>query len=76
MARPVTENGARKNKHFQYLTADVGHPKLMRHLYELIGMARPFSTGQWEKYYRLVNRTFSKVNSNLLLAFDTESASA
>jgi hypothetical protein len=41
-----------------------------------MGMARPFSAGEWEKYYHLVNRTFPKVNSNLLLAFDTESASA
>lgn len=73
---PVTENGTRKNRHFQYLTADVGHPELTRHLYELIGMARPFSTGEWEKYYHLVNRTFPKMNSNLLLAFDVEDASA
>ena len=66
---PVAENGQRKNKHFQYLTADVGHPELTRHLYELIGMARPFSTGEWEKYYHLVNRIFPKLNANLALPF-------
>jgi hypothetical protein len=73
---PVTENGHRKNQHFQYLTSDVGHPELTRHLYELIGMARAFSIGEWQKYYHLVNRTFPKMNSNLLLPFNAEDASA
>jgi hypothetical protein len=73
---PVTENGQRKNKHFQYLTSDVGHPELTRHLYELIGMARAFSVGQWDRYYELVNRTFPKMNATLLLPFNSESASA
>ncbi|MFZ0035888.1 MAG: P63C domain-containing protein [Candidatus Acidiferrales bacterium] len=73
---PVTENGNRKNKHFQHLTADVGRPELTRHLYELIGMARAFSTGEREKYYHLVNRTFPKMNSNLLLPLEVGRASA
>jgi hypothetical protein len=73
---PVTETGHRKNQHFQYLTADVGHPELTRHLYELIGMARAFSIGEWQKYYHLVNRTFPKMNSNLLLPFNAQDVSA
>jgi hypothetical protein len=44
----------------------------MRHLYELIGMARPFAVGEWEKYYRLVCRTFPKTNTTLLLPFEEE----
>lgn len=66
---PVTDKGYREHRHFQHLTGDVGHPALMRHLYELIGMARPFAIGDWEKYYHLVNRTFPKVNTTLLLPF-------
>jgi hypothetical protein len=73
---PVTENGQRKNKHFQHLTADVGHPELTRHLYELIGMARAFAVGQWDRYYALVNRTFPKMNATLLLPFTSEDALA
>ena len=73
---PVTGNGQRKNKHFQYLTADVGHPELTRHLYELIGMARAFLVGQWDRYSELVNRTFPKMNATLLLPFNSEGASA
>jgi hypothetical protein len=67
---PVTEKGYREHKHFQHLTSDIGHPALTRHLHELIGMARPFSTGEWERYYDLVNRTFPKINTTLLLPFD------
>jgi hypothetical protein len=71
---PVTEKGYREHRHFQYLTSDIGNPALMRHLYELIGMARPFALGEWDKYYDLVNRTFPKMNTNLLLPFEQEVA--
>lgn len=70
--RNPAENGHRKHKHFQHLTKEVGHPELTRHLYELIGMARAFSAGQWEQYYDLVNRTFQKVNTTGLLPFEPE----
>lgn len=46
---PVTEKGYREHKHYQHLTTSaIGHPSLTRHLYELIGMARPFALGEWE----------------------------
>ena len=66
---PVTEKGYREHKHFQYLTADLGHPALTRHLYELTGMARAFAFNEWDKYYDLVNHTFPKMNTSLLLPF-------
>jgi P63C domain len=62
---PPSEAGYRKHKHHQYLTRDVGHPVLSRRLFELIGMAR--ASESWEKFYRLVERTFPKMNSTLLL---------
>ena len=71
---PVTERGYRAHKHFQHLTTDVGHPALTRHLYELIGMSRPFSVGQWDQYYELVDRTFPKMNVTLSLPFNSEVA--
>ncbi len=67
---PLTEKGYRKHKLFQHLSADVGHPSLTRHLYELIGMARPFKIGEWDKYCDLVDRTFPKINTNLYLPLD------
>lgn len=62
---PPTTAGYRKYKHHQYLTREIGHPALTRRLYELIGMARAFKN--WDAYYRLVDRTFPKLNSTLLL---------
>ena len=31
---PTEENGRRKRKHFQYLTNNIGHPKLLHHLWQ------------------------------------------
>jgi hypothetical protein len=73
---PVTDKGYREHKHFQHLTSDIGHPALTRHLYELIGMARPFAVGDWDRYYDLVNRTFPKMNTNLYLPFEVETQAA
>jgi len=69
---PVTEKGYREHHHFQYLTENVGHPALTRHLYELIGMARAFGVGEWSKFYDLVNRIYPKINASLLLPFDQD----
>jgi len=68
---PVTDKEYRQHKHFQYLTADVGHPALTRHLYELIGMARAFPNGDWDRYYDLLDRVFPKMNTTLSLPFES-----
>jgi P63C domain len=65
---PPTEAGYRKYRHHQYLTRDVGHPALSRRLYELIGMAR--ASDDWERFYRIVNRTFPRMNTTLLLPLE------
>lgn len=65
---PPTEAGYRKYRHHQFLTRDIGHPALSRRLYELIGMARASET--WEKFYRLVDRTFPKLNATLPLPLE------
>jgi hypothetical protein len=65
---PQDDKGHRKHKHHQYLTKDVGHPSLSRRLYELIGMAR--ASDDWDKFYRLVDRTFPRVNTTIPLQID------
>ena len=62
---PPTEKGYRRHQHHRYLTRDIGHPELKRRLYELIGMARASET--WDKFYRVVDRTFHKVNTTMAL---------
>ena len=72
---PPNEAGNRPHKHHQYLTRDVGHPALSRRLYELIGMSR--ASDHWDKFYRLVDRIYPKMNSTLLLPMpDPETSSS
>jgi hypothetical protein len=35
-------------------------------------MARAFPNGEWERYYDLVNRMFPKMNTTMLLPFNSE----
>lgn len=60
---PDESSGGRKVHHHRLLTRDIGHPSLTRRLYEMIGMARPFAVGEWDKYYRLVDRVFPRFNT-------------
>jgi len=72
---PPNEAGNRLHRHHQYLTRDVGHPALSRRLYELIGMSR--ASDHWDKFYRLVDRIYPKMNSTLLLPMpDPETSSS
>lgn len=65
---PPSDAGYRKHRHHQFLTREIGHPTLSRRLYELIGMARASET--WEKFYRVVDRTFPKLNATLPLPLE------
>lgn len=67
---PPTEKGYRKYLHHQYLTRDVGHPALSRHLYELLGMMRASET--WDRFYHTAERVFPRINTTLALPFGDE----
>jgi hypothetical protein len=53
---PSNEKGARKHKHHQFLTDDIGHPALSQHIYGVIGLMRTQQT--WEQFIRLLNRAY------------------
>lgn len=59
--------GKRKHKHHQYLTMDIGHPKLQEHLLGVLALMRGSTT--WENFSRMLQRAFPKENSNLELDF-------
>jgi hypothetical protein len=67
---PKDEKGNREAKHHQFLTDDIGHPALAQHLYATIGFMRASST--WDQFYRMMQRAFPKLNSNLVLNFPEE----
>ena len=43
-------DGRRKHKHHQFLTENVGNPRLLHHLGVLEGLASGFDRGQWEQF--------------------------
>lgn len=55
---PVDEKGNRKNKHHQWLTADIGHPKLQQHLSALIALMR--ASLNWQQFEKMVNMALPK----------------
>jgi hypothetical protein len=66
---PVAENGRRKHKHFQYLTPDMGHPKLKEHLAAVM-QAMKFAKAMgvnWEQFLRTLDKTLPKYQPMPLL---------
>ena len=67
---PPDESGHRKHKHHQWLTPEVGHPKLRDHLNGVIALMRASSS--WDQFKRMVDRVFPKLNTTLELPFPIE----
>lgn len=55
---PKNEKWRRKYKHFQWLTDNVGHPALDRHLHALLALMK--ASTNWKGFSRLVQRSFPK----------------
>ncbi len=60
---PTDGKGARKRKHHQWLTEDVGHPALAQHLYAVIGLLRLSKT--WDEFKDLLDRAYPKRGDTL-----------
>jgi hypothetical protein len=67
---PPNEKGRRKVKHQQWLTEDVGHPKLQEHLQAVMALQR--ASSNWSQYMRMLQRAFPKINTNLELPFNED----
>jgi len=61
------ETKRRKNKLFQRLTEDVGHPRLREHLASVTTLMRASAT--WNGFYRLLQRALPKYKQTLPLPF-------
>ena len=53
---PTAKSGYRRNKNFQWLTDDVGAPKLHEHLGKSITLMKACPDGQWEMFKTLIDR--------------------
>jgi hypothetical protein len=54
---PKDSKGRPKDKLFQRLTEDIGHPRLRELLASEITLMRVFDEGQWETFMKAVNKS-------------------
>lgn len=67
---PKDEKGRRRHKHFQYLTEDIGNPRLREHLWAVISLMR--ASSNWKNFYSLLNRAFPKYEDHPKLFIEYE----
>jgi hypothetical protein len=63
--RNPAEDGKRKQKHHQWLTDDVGHPKLEQHLHTILAFMKVAK--DWGSLCRMVDKAFPKIGHSFLL---------
>jgi hypothetical protein len=64
---PKDERGRRRATHHQWLTEDVGHPRLAEHLYGVIGLMR--ASDNWDTFMAMMNRAYPRRGDQLELPF-------
>jgi len=69
---PKDEQGKRKNKHFQWLTEDIGNPKLKEHLAAVVALMK--ASTKWDDFHRMMNRALPKYGDLPLLEYGEERA--
>ena len=62
---PPDDTGHRKHRHHQWLTPDVGHPRLRDHLNGIIALMK--ASHNWAEFQRMVNRVYPKMNTTIEL---------
>jgi hypothetical protein len=55
---PADDRGRRKATHHQWLTVDLGHPKLLQHLSAVIALMRGHDN--WYEFYKMLERAIPK----------------
>jgi hypothetical protein len=55
------------SRHHQWLTNDVGHPKLQEHLTGVLAIMR--GSTSWDQFMRMLQRAYPKVNTTLDLPY-------
>lgn len=57
---PMMPEGYRKNKHHQWFTPDLGHPRLREHLAGVLALMR--ASPNWDTFLRNLTRAYPKLN--------------
>ena len=68
---PKTPQGTRRARHHQWLTYDIGHPALQKHLNGVLVLMKSVIQAKngWEEFKRRLQRVFPKLHTNLDLPF-------
>ena len=66
---PKNENGNRSYRHHQFLTEEIGHPKLKEHLSGVMAIGR-LSNNNWSVFMRNLDKAFPKMYQQLDFEFD------
>ncbi len=65
---PVQDSGHRKHRHFQWLSPDIGNPKLREHLAKVTALMT--ISPDYETFIRHLDRVAPKIGQNLMLQFE------
>lgn len=68
---PKKETGARKGKHHQFLSEDIGHPKLREHLAAVQALGRA-SGYNWTRFMQMLDIAYPKQYQQYPLVFEDE----
>jgi P63C domain len=69
-ANPKDESGRRKHKYFQWLTTNVGYPKLREHLGSVVAIMK--LSNNWHDFCAKIDRLHPRYASPTQLSFDYE----
>jgi len=64
---PKDDRGRRRHKHHQFLTEDIGHPHLSKHLASVTTLMRVSSS--WGRFMKLMNKAFPARDEQQTLPF-------
>ena len=65
---PKNSKGHRRHKHFQYLTEDIGDPRLREHLASVIVLMR--ASDNWDQFMRSMNRALPRYEDTIELMLE------
>jgi len=65
---PSIKSGYRKRRHHQWLTDNIGIPKLKEHLIGLIALMK--AAPNWRKFLDMANRVYPKYGDTIPMDFD------
>ena len=64
---PVLPDGYRKDKHHQWLTPELGHPKLQAHIEGVIALMR--ASSDWDQFYQMLQVSYPRLNEQFRMQF-------